>query len=364
MRLVIDARMYYASGIGTYLRNLIPVVVKKQPDFQFIIIGDKTKLAETDWAGSKNVELIDCTIPIYSIKEQLKLPGLIPPNGLFFSPHYNIPVFYSGPKITTIHDIFHLSNENKQRTFSQYFYARAMLRLAMKKSKIVMTDSEFTLSEMKKYGLPCLEKVRVVYLGFGGQLDSYEPGNSKKGDYLLYVGNVKPHKNLRRLIDAYKSLINANKINLPLRIVGEAEKFITGMPELKQEISKSSWSEKITFTGWIDDNELKAQYDNAAALILPSLYEGFGLPPLEAMASGCPSVVSTTGSLPEICGDASLYCDPYDVNDIAAKIVEVLENELLRRELIVKGYERLKLFNWNNTAEKFVSIVHEAVAGQ
>lgn len=364
MRLIIDARMYYASGIGTYLRYLIPAVIKKEPEIHFIVIGDKTGLEKTDWATAGNVELLDCTIPIYSIREQMKLPGLVPPNDLFFSPHYNIPVFYFGKKITTIHDIFHLSDENKQRTLAQYYYARTMLRLALKKSKIVMTDSAFTLSEMKKYGLPCLEKVRVVYLGFGGQAGNFKPGKEKKGEYLLYVGNVKPHKNLKRLIDAYRSLISAGKIDLPLRIVGEAEKFITGMPELKREIDESSWAEKITFTGWIDDAELKAQYDNAAALILPSLYEGFGLPPLEAMASGCPSVVSTAGSLPEICGEASLYCDPYDVDDIAAKIIDVLENEPLRRELIAKGYKRITMFNWNSTAERFISIVHEAIASQ
>lgn len=364
MRLVIDARMYYASGIGTYLRNLIPAIVGKRPDIDFILLGDKKRLQVAEWVKSANTNLIDCTYPIYSIKEQFKLPGVIPDNDLFFSPHYNIPIFYSGRIIATIHDIFHLSDENKQRTIAQYFYARLMLRSAFRKSTIVMTDSEFTLSEMRKYRLPSLHKVRVVYLGFGGGGQVVDAQNKNEGQYLLYVGNVKPHKNLRRLIEAYKMLHQQGKINIPLRIVGEAEKFITGMPELKKEISESSWDEWITFTGWVDDAKLREQYQNATALVLPSLYEGFGLPPLEAMASGCPAVVSTAASLPEICGEAVLYCNPYDVNDIADKIVTIINDEQLRAELISKGLERIKFFNWGKTAEKFLSIVDEAVGVQ
>lgn len=364
MRLVIDARMYYASGIGTYLRNLTPIIINMRPDIKFIMLGDKKKLQETDWADKENVDLIHCEIPIYSIKEQLKLPGIIPPCDLFFSPHYNVPAFYSGKMITIIHDIFHLSDENKQRTISQYLYVRLMLRIALKKSTMVITDSEFTFSEMRKYGLPCLDKVRVVYLGLGGYEKKSDKRNDHEKKYLLYVGNVKPHKNLKRLIDAYKQLHQQKKINIPLRIVGEAKKFITGMPELKKDISESSWSQWIEFTGWVDDNELRHQYENAAALVLPSLYEGFGLTPLEAMACGCPCVVSNTASLPEICGDAVIYCNPYDVNDMAEKIFTILENKRLQAELVSKGYERIKLFNWEKTAKIFLFIVEKAVATQ
>jgi len=364
MRLVIDARMYYASGIGTYLRNLIPIIINKRPDIKFIMLGDKRKLLETDWAGSENVDLIDCDIPIYSIKEQVKLPGIIPPCDLFFSPHYNVPIFYSGKMIAVIHDIFHLSDENKQRTISQYLYARFMFRTALKKSTIVMTDSNFTFSEMRKYRLPCLDKVRVVYLGFGGYDKKPVKRNDKKKKYLLYVGNVKPHKNLIKLIEAYKQLHRQKKINIPLRIVGEAKKFITGLPELKKDISESSWSQWINFTGWVDDNELRNQYENAAALVLPSLYEGFGLPPLEAMACGCPCLVSKVASLPEICGDAVIYCDPYDVNDIADKIYTIIENRQLQAKLVSKGYERIKLFNWEKTAKIFLFVVEKAVIAQ
>ncbi len=364
MRLVIDARMYYASGIGTYLRNLIPIIIGKRPDIDFVFLGDKQKLQKTGWADKRNIDIINCSIPIYSIKEQLKLPGIIPPNDLFISPHYNVPVFYSGKMICIIHDIFHLSDENKQRTMFQYLYARFMYRKALKKSTIVMTDSEFTFSEMKKYRLPCLDKVRVAYLGFGGNERKPAENNDQKKKYLLYVGNVKPHKNLKKLIEAYKQLHQQHKINIPLRIVGEENKFITGMPELKKNISESSWSEWIKFTGWVDDNELRNQYENAAALVLPSLYEGFGLPPLEAMACGCPCVVSNAASLPEICGDAVLYCNPYDTNDIAEKIYTILEDKKLQVELISKGYERIKLFNWEKTANIFLFNVEKAIATQ
>ncbi|MCP4706003.1 MAG: glycosyltransferase family 4 protein [candidate division Zixibacteria bacterium] len=362
MRLVIDARMYYASGIGTYLRNLIPIIVDQRPDIKFVIFGDKNKLQQTDWASKQNVKLIHCDVPIYSIKEQIKLPKIIPPCDLFFSPHYNVPMFYSGKMICTIHDIFHLSDENKQRTIPQYLYARLLLRSALKKSEIVMTDSAFSLNEMGKYGLPCLEKVRVVYLGFGRDKTNTEKQSCQDKKHILYVGNVKPHKNLKRLIDAFKLLHQQKKINIPLRIVGEEKKFITGMPELRKDITESSWSKWIKFTGWVDDDELKIQYENAAVLVLPSLYEGFGLPPLEAMACGCPCVVSKAASLPEICGNAAIYCDPLKTDDIANKISTVLENSNLQLELISNGYERVKLFNWEKTAKIFLFNVEKAVA--
>ncbi|NOY88985.1 MAG: glycosyltransferase family 4 protein [FCB group bacterium] len=360
MHLAIDCRMYYASGIGTYLKKLVPLIIALRPDIKYSLIGDKKTLSGFLRTDTKNVNVIDCNAPIYSLVEQYELIRKIPPCDLFFSPHYNIPLLYRGKLLITIHDIFHLAKENQSKSLLKTGYARIMLTMALKKSQAVMVDSRFTLAEMYKYKLPYLNKVKVVYLGFGLEDTDYlSPSVLPENGYLLYIGNVKPHKNLHRLVEAYKLLFEEKKIDIPLIIVGEEKKFITGMPELIEEIIDSRWRKWIKFTGWVSDSELVDYYRHAVLMVQPSLYEGFGLPPLEAMACGCPCVVSKAASLPEVCGDAVLYCDPYNVNDIADKISRLLVNEKLRAELIEKGWERVKLFSWEKTAEKVLKIIDE-----
>ena len=359
-RITIDMRMLGASGIGTYLRNLIPRVTSMGLDITYYLLGDTEGLDRMEGLNGEHIHCIDCQTSIYSVSEQLSLVRKIPRCDVYFSPHYNVPLLYRGKLVTTIHDIFHLADENNRKTRMRTVYARAMLSAALRKSKIVMTDSQFTLNEMRKYKLPGLDKVRVIHLGFGLENTGCHSSQKPPGNgHLLYVGNVKPHKNLRRLIDAYKLLHDENRVNIPLKIVGEAERFITGMPELKEEIANSPWSRWIEFTGWIDDRMLKDCYRQATALVQPSLYEGFGLPPLEAMACGCPCVVSNAASLPEVCGDAALYCNPYDVNDIADKIYKVINDANLRLQLIERGYERVKLFSWEKTARAFLNVIDE-----
>jgi len=360
MRITIDIRMFRSSGIGTYLRQLLPVLIEMKEGWSFNLLGNIEVMAKEKFTESENVRLIDCRSPIYSIAEQKEVIKKIPSDtDIFFSPHYNVPYFYNSRMVVTIHDIFHVSDQNKDKTWLKSLYAKTMLKAAMKKSKIIMTDSEFTKSEMIKYNLPGVNKVRVVYLGVGSCDQSVD--STKEGEFLLYVGNVKPHKNLRRLIDAYKLLIEQKKINIPLKIVGESENFITGMPELKNEILNSEWSKLIGFTGWIDQDVLIDNYRKATVLVHPSLYEGFGLPPLEAMACGVPSVVSNAASLPEICGSAVLYCNPIDISDIADKIYQVVSNEELRIDLIQRGNQHIKKYNWNTTTKNVCSVFEEAI---
>ncbi len=355
--ITVDARMMRASGIGSYLRHILPVMISAKPEFVWHVLGDKSDLQRESWAESDNVHLIDCRASVYSIAEQYTLLGKIPRCDLFFSPHYVIPLLYRGPLLVTIHDVFHLAGENTDKTLFRSAYARLMMSSALNKSRLVMTDSQFTKDEMTKYNLPQTDKVRVVYLGVDLPEHRAEQVDRR---YLLYVGNVKPHKNIRRMIDAYK-LIHA-KIKIPLKIVGEANKFITGIPGLCEEIADSDWGRWIEFTGWIDDDELVECYRRASALLLPSLYEGFGLPPLEAMTQGCPCLVSRAGSLPEICGDAALYCDPYDISDIADKMHRILVDNELRNSLIELGYRRAEMFDWHRTADAVLGIMEEILA--
>lgn len=172
--------------------------------------------------------------------------------------------------------------------------------------------------------------------------------------YLLYVGNRKPHKNLPRLLKAYSSL----KIGEEVRMMvsgGPDEATINMMTSLGIE-------DRVVFAGLIPDKALPSYYRGALALVFPSLYEGFGLPSLEAMACGCPVVVSNTSSLPEVCGDAAFYVNPTDVQSIVNGVREVLQNKRLRETLIENGLKRAKLFTWDHVAQKILNVLEEAIS--
>lgn len=360
MRVAFDCRMWFSGGIGTYLRNLVPLFVEAFSKNEIILLGNPDDLSEINFNLKGNVTIAQWNSPIYSVKEQFNLPPALLNADILLSPQYNIPLLFKGIQITTIHDIFHLAKENEQNSFKKKIYARGMLSMAMRKSEIIFTDSQFTYDEMKKYKLPALNKVEVVPLSHNFEKYNYQ-GKTKEnlGDHLLYVGNIKPHKNLKRLVEAYKILRDKYKVTLPLMIVGEIENFITGIPNFKRDLNLSSLGKYIKFTGRISDEELIEIYSKARLLIQPSLYEGFGLPPLEAMSCGCPVVSSHAGSLPEVCGNAAVYFDPYEINDMADKIYKVIVDDLFRLELIKHGYRRVKMFNWKKTADRKVKLIRQ-----
>ena len=168
--------------------------------------------------------------------------------------------------------------------------------------------------------------------------------NPHKNPYFLYVGNIKPHKNLGTLIRAFNSLVEDFPYDLVL--VGKREGFITG--DSATILRAGEQSGRVHFTDHVDDGVLKQYMAHAEALVFPSLYEGFGLPPLEAMAAGCPVIASSAASIPEICGDAALYCDPHSSEDIAGKIRLLAGDVTLRNELRRKGVKHAKQFTWDS----------------
>lgn len=176
--------------------------------------------------------------------------------------------------------------------------------------------------------------------------------------YIVYVGNVKPHKNLISLVKAFEKV--KNEIPHNLVIIGKKEGFITGDQEVIKYAEKLQ--DRIKFTGFVDNETLQGYIANAQALVFPSLYEGFGLPPLEAMACGCPVIVSNVASLPEVCGDAALYVDPYSPEDIAEKIKLLLSDDKLREELRRKGLERATMFSWEKCAQETIKVIEEVLA--
>lgn len=356
----VDARMIQSSGIGRYLQQVLPQVVRYLPEYQFCLLGSVATLSQYEWVKSANVRVIECEAPIYSLAEQWRLIRKIPANtDLFWSPHYNIPILYQGRLLVTIHDVLHLAMPELFPGWHKQLYAKGMFQCVAHKADTILVVSAFTQHELLRFISYDIGKMQVIPNGIDPTWLALKGGNPVHSrPYFLYVGNVKPHKNIGSLLRAFDLL--KNEIPHDIVIVGRKEGFITGDTDVINEADKIG--ERIIFTGMIDDGLLQQYFLGAEALIFPSLYEGFGLPPLEAMACGCPVIVSRAASMPEVCGDAALYCDPRQPEDIAKQMCMLLQEQGLRERLRIKGFEQARLFSWEKCGKSVAAVMRKVLS--
>lgn len=285
--------------------------------------------------------------------EQIELPRYLKQKGspLLLNLCNTAPLFYKR-SIVCIHDIAFQVNPKWFSTSFVSLYKFLIPKIARRSLKVI-TVSNFSKKSIATYiGIPESE-IEVVYNSIAAVFLNHgvnRPAGFK--DYVLAVSSIDPRKNLISLVRAFKQL---NNKSLRLVIVG-AESKVFADAALKKEIQDGS---SIVFTGYLSDTELAALYKNAIMFVYPSLYEGFGIPPLEAMACGCPTIVSETSSLPEICGEASLYVNPFNIADLVSKMKLLHTDALLRKEMQERGYQRVKLYNWEKSALKLASILKQ-----
>lgn len=342
--LCIDARMANSSGIGIFIREIVPRLNR-----EFFRI---TVLVEKEDAWRSDIRQIHFPCPIYSIQEQLFFPLKIPKCDLFWSPHYNVPLLPTKAKkrAVTIHDLCHLKMAHFFSPFKRIF-AKEIMRRALALSDAVITCSFFTKSEIGKTFKE--RDVHVIWQGIDqerfakernvGLLHQIRKKYQLPETFFLFVGNRKGHKNLEGLIRAF---VQASIPDYSLVLIGKGEK---------------TKEKNVIDLGEVPDEDLPRIYNLAKALILPSFYEGFGLTPLEAMASGCPTIVSKAASLPEVCGDASLYIDPYRTDELAEAMIQIASNGDLKNSLIEKGIQRVQEFSWDRAAKKYGEIFQKLV---
>ncbi len=359
-KITIDLRMIKASGIGTYLYNLIPLIIKEKPQYDFVLLGMDKGLKEIPWTDQSNITIRNCRSGIYTIQEQVELCRNIPNDTkLFWSPHYNIPLLYRGKLLVTVHDLFHLAMPQMVSGIHKRVYAKLMFSKVSSNADAIICISEFTKKELIRFTHCQEQKLHLVHNGMDQSWHNITKERfSCQKPFLLFVGNVKPNKNLVNLIKAFDLI--KNNISQDLVIVGKKEGFITGDDAVFK--AAEGLGNRIRFTGHIDKATLIQYYKHADALVFPSFYEGFGLPPLEAMICGCPVLVSNAASLPEVCGDAALYCNPFNVEDIAVKIYEIINNLELRKTLISNGEKRVLLFTWDECAQKTLKVIEKVLA--
>lgn len=353
---IVDSRMIKSSGIGTYIFNLNKEIFEIPNNYKFhLLLNEDEEIHEK----REKYKFIKFNAPIYSINEQYELLKLIKFNtDIFWSPHYNIPLFYKGKLLVTIHDVFHLAMPQYVKGLHKKMYAKFMFNAVKKKANKIICVSNFTKNELIRLVGVDEKKIKVIHNGVDKSwFDIIKKDSPHNRPYLLYVGNVKPHKNLNNLLNAFDLIKDC--IPHDVIIVGKKEGFITGDKKLFDKALK--FGDRVHFTGFVEEEILKQYYVHADALVFPSFYEGFGLPPLEAMAVGCPVIVSNAASLPEVCGDAALYCDPYSPKDIADKIKLLIANPSLQEELRQKGLERAKLFTWEKCAKETMAVIEEVL---
>lgn len=270
---------------------------------------------------------------------------------LFFSPGYNSPIGWAHPFVFTLHDLNHLCVHENSNSAKRAYY-RYVIRPACHRAAFVLTVSEYSRCEIEQWaGVPAGKVINVgngVGLPFTPSGTGYDPGFP----YLLYVGSRKPHKNLPRLLQAFAASGVAREVHLVLTGMADAQ--------ICAEIGRLGLAGAVGFVQCSKDEELARLYRGALALVFPSLYEGFGLPPLEALACGVPVLTSNICSLPEVVGDAGVLVDPRDVESIADGITKLVRDQELRARLQIRGPLRAANFSWETTATRTLQILEIA----
>lgn len=260
------------------------------------------------------------------------------------------------PYVLTVHDISFEVHPEWFRPGEAWFY-RTLVRQAAEKARKVITVSEFCRNEiMERWGIPA-DRVETTH---EAARKIFRPGKKKKGGApsLLFVSAIHPRKNLARLIRVWQRLRAGRFPDLQLKVVGPAGWSAGADLKMLREAVAAGGA---TWMGARSDEELRETYLAATLLVYPSLYEGFGLPPMEAMACGCPVVCSHAGSLPEVCGGAAEYFDPRSEEEMMAKIGLILESSSRQKELQARGLERVEDFSWARMAEETADIYLRAM---
>jgi glycosyltransferase involved in cell wall biosynthesis len=353
--------MARASGIGTYLRNVVPRLFAGEGGPRPVFLGDEKDLRRLLEPHVSGAAYEECTSPIYSAREQLRLRAKTPVDAdLFWSPHYNIPLLLRHRLLVTVHDVLHLARPEYVRGWHRRAYARGMFAAVRSRSTRIICGSRFTADELVR--LTGIERSRLTVVHYGVDEGWFMPcvdAPPHPKPYFVYLGNIKPHKNLRRLCSAFGRLID--EIPHDLVLIGRRDGFIHGERDFATVAAR--FGERLCFTGELPDDAVRRYVGHATAVVLPSRYEGFGLPALEAMAAGRAVAVSSAASLPEVCGDAAVYFDPDREEEIASALRTLARDGALRDELGQAGRERARTFTWDRCAAETREVIEAALGG-
>lgn len=353
-----ELRCALRTGIGRSLTQTVRAVA--QAGWECVVYGNcVTRLPMT----LPGVVLEILGAPWTQWWDQVSLPRRLAEDqvSVFLSPYYKGPLFSPCPTVITIHDLLFIRYPGCRRP---WFDKRMtlMAKLYASRATAIITDSEYSKRAILSLLHVPAEKVRVIPIApdpVFRPIASTDAALLKYGlvnPYLLYVGNFKPHKNLHRLLHSYAALERGLRAGVPLVLAGMDEEH---RPPLLRLAGTLGIADQVKFPGMIDDHDLPALYSGAAALVLPSLVEGFGLPALEAMCCGTPVVASNRAAIPEVVGEAGILFDPEDVPSMARAMTQVLTDAQLRERLRQQGLARAAEFTPERTTDQILSLLKD-----
>ena len=339
------------TGVQRFAREVISAIVKIEKDKFIFIIAIQGHNVTSHIQGIEPYN-DDSFLPT-SLWQQIRLPFLMKKlkADLLWSP-CNVGPLFAQNHVISIHDTAAFAGPE---WFSLLFgiYYRSVFPLLGQRAVKVITPSLFSKREIVRHGIAGEEKITVIPGGVS-PLFTRKESTPYTHPYLLTVGSINPRKNISKLIAAWS--------RIPGHIKNDRKMIITGGGAASYPSEDfGEIPDDITFTGYITDKDLPSLYSGADAFVFPSLYEGFGLPPLEAMACGCPVITSNLSSMPEVCGNAAYYIDPHSTESLTDGIIKVLTDRDLREGLIQKGLERAKLFTWKRSAEEHIKVFNEVL---
>ncbi|MBZ5664695.1 MAG: glycosyltransferase family 4 protein [Acidobacteriia bacterium] len=376
MKVAIDIRRMTEFGIGTYIRNVVRTLARLDRDSKYFLIGSPAKVAECG-PLPPNFHAVALAGRDDTLKGNLDFRAIVRRLGcdVVHIPHlFWIPRGMGCPYVLTVHDLLeHMygSRDASSLRRNLHFY---MTRRVLRKAARVIAVSQFTKNEIEKLLVIPDARIEVVYNAID---ERFLHGHATEADreliaqrylvnypFILYAGAIRPHKNVVRIIEAFSALKSELQKeqqfpDLKLIIIGDD---LSSHPRLRRTVVRSGVQNDVRFLGFVPIEVLRIFYDVAKIFVFPSLYEGFGLPPLEAMAHGTPVVTSNTSSLPEVTGNAALLVNPENVFEIRRGLQRVLLDPALRAQMKQRGYEQAQRFSWTSSVSRILEIYRE-VAG-
>ena len=366
LKIAYDLRFAHRTGGGAvYTAQLIQYLVKNHRLAQWRIFYNPASPPQRKIIQSLQnlphhpiINLQPVRSPLLSLRQHFEFLHRRPYADLYHYPHFDAPLSLRKiPLVLTIHDLYPLTIDG-YCSFVKRAYFRHLTRANVRRAAAIITNSRHTKNDIIEHLKVPEKKIIVTPLGFS---DEFHPIDD--ADYLLrvrkkyqlppkfifYCGNHKPHKNLPRLLRAYALLPAPLKKNFPLALTGEP----TGPSQKLLTLARQLGLDKnLSFLGWVDQNDLPALYNLASLLVLPSLYEGFGFPPLEALACGTPVACSNAAAIPEVVGRVGRLFNPYNIDEITAALAAALERDVHNPRTRRRCLNRAARFSWQKTAQK------------
>jgi glycosyltransferase involved in cell wall biosynthesis len=373
VKIAIDIRRMTEFGVGTYIRNIVRTLGRLDHETTYFLIGSPAKVKEIGPLPN-NFHTIPLAEPEHSLKSYREFRTIVKrlKCDLVHVPNlFSVPRALPCPYVMTVHDMLeHLSQPRQQTGFRGSLHFQLTKRVLRGAARIFAV-SNFTKLEMEKlFGVPA-GRIEVVYNAID---ERFLHGHASAADrqliaeryqvtypFLLYAGRISPHKNVVRMIEAFSALKTELEKDqafpdLKLIIIGDD---VSGNPDLRRTVIRSGVQNDVRFLGFVPIEVLRTFYDAAKIFVFPSLYEGFGLPPLEAMAHGTPVVTSNVSSLPEVVGNAAVLVHPENVFEIMRALHRVLLDQPLREKMKERSYRQAAKFSWEKSVRRIMDAYRE-----